>query len=93
VAVCGRSGIAGGEVGSAISHRRVAVVVSWVESAEAMVVVLERKKDMSEERMGRLEGGMCPFSWAVTISMAEWRSGGRSLDRFESEVVRIWDEM
>jgi hypothetical protein len=93
VAVLGRSGMLGGAVGLPILHRRVAVVNSWDDRAVPMVVVLERKKDMSEERMGRSEGGMCPFSWAVTISMAGWRSGGRSVDRIESVVVRIWDEM
>ena len=37
----------------AILHRRVVVVESWDERAEARVVMLERKKEMSAERMGR----------------------------------------
>jgi hypothetical protein len=82
------SSISGGVLGSAILHRRVAVVVSWSESAEEMMSMFERKNCVSAARMSRSEGGIWPVSWAVTRSMGECRSWGKVGDR-EGRVVSV----
>ena len=59
-----------------------------------MVLIESRKWDMSGERISRSEDEMWPFSWAVTISITEWSSGGRlaAFDgRSEREAMRNWD--
>jgi hypothetical protein len=50
---------------------------------------------MSPDRISRSEERTWLDSWAVTRSMIEWRSGGRSGDfdgRSERVVVRMWEE-
>jgi hypothetical protein len=68
---------------------------SWADRASAVISIFLRKTSMSPERISRSEVRTWLDSWAVTRSMMEWRSGGRSGDfegRSERVVVRIWEE-
>jgi hypothetical protein len=90
--VLARDEMGGGEMGEAIRQRWLAMVVSWVDKAEAMGTMFEWKKSMSLDNISRSDVGIWPCSCAVTVSMTGWRSGGRSgafEGRVESDVVRI----
>lgn len=91
VALVGRSetdsrGAWGG--GDAMVQRRSATRFSWVDSAAEMAGREARKWAVSLERISRSEVGTWPRSWAVTISMTAWRSGGR-VGAFEGRSERV----
>ena len=67
-----------------------------MDTAEAMVMMLASKFDMSLESMSRSVVGILLFSCATTMSMTAWRSGVMSSaaapalePRSASVVVRI----
>jgi hypothetical protein len=69
--------VCGGLRGDARWRRGVVVAVKWAERAAAMMSALARKVDVSCARTSLSASGIWPDSWAATMSMQAWRSGGR----------------
>jgi hypothetical protein len=83
----------GGLRGDVRWRRDVVVAVKAAERAAAMMSALARKVDVSSARISRSASGIWPDSWAATMSMQAWRSGGRVgvlAGSVVRAVVRIW---